>query len=254
MACLERLSRFPADERTAYLDDQIITAPTGKCAMQAGTFRYKTKMDENKAGPANRTTDRQVNCRSRHCRTHGANGLRRILGCPRTRTVRETACRRLPDREGELQQTGLRPEISGLSPVCSSLSPVRRGLSGGHAGASAAAPGRGTDGPRADGAAGPGSREIRNKTRRAAPALLREGAARLLRAERSLPTDGPDNGRRGRSAYSATVARTMRTSVMGRSSAFVSTACMASMTSSPSTTSPKTVYCPSKWGAPPVAR
>ena len=132
MACLERLSRFPADERTAYLDDQIITAPTGKCAMQAGTFRYKTKMDENKAGPANRTTDRQVNCRSRHCRTHGANGLRRILGCPRTRTVRETACRRLPDREGELQQPGQRPEISGLSPVCSSLSPVRRGLSGGH--------------------------------------------------------------------------------------------------------------------------
>ena len=196
--------------------------------------------------PANRITDRQVNCRSRHCRTHGANGLRRILGCPRTRTVRETACRRLPDREGDLQQTGLRTEISVLSPVCSSLSPVSRDLSGGH---------RAPDGlPRAEGAAATGRRDIRYKTSRAAPSLLRDGAARLLRAEKSLPTDGPDNGRRGRSAYSATVARTMRTSVMGRSSAFVSTACMASMTSSPSTTSPKTVYCPSKWGAPPVAR
>ena len=246
MACLERLSRFPADERTAYLDDQIITAPTGKCAMQTGTFRYKSKMDENKTVPANRITDRQVNCRSRHRRTHGANGRRNNRDCTRTLTVRETACRRLPDREGDLRQTGLRPEISGLSPVCASLSPASRGLSGGH---------RAPDGlPRAEGAAATGGRNICYKTSRAAPSLLREGAARLLRAERSLPTDGPDNGRRGRSAYSATVARTMRTSVMGRSSAFVSTACMASMTSSPSTTSPKTVYCPSKWGAPPVAR
>lgn len=246
MACLERLSRFPADERTAYHDDQIITAPTGKCAMQTGTFRYKSKMDENKTVPANRITDRQVNCRSRHRRTHGANGRRNNRDCPRTLTVRETACRRLPDREGDLQQTGLRPEISSLSHVCASLRPVSRDLSGGH---------RAPDGlPRAEGAAATGERNIRYKTSRAAPSLLREGAARLLRAERSLPTDARDNGSRGRSAYSATVARTMRTSVMGRSSAFVSTACMASMTSSPSTTSPKTVYCPSKWGAPPVAR
>ena len=246
MACLERLSRFPADERTAYLDDQIITAPTGKCAMQTGTFRYKSKMDENKTVPANRITDRQVNCRSRHRRTHGANGRRNNRDCPRTLTVRETACRRLPDREGELRQTGLRPEISGLSPVCASLRPVSRDLSGGY---------RAPDGlPRAEGDAATGGRNIRYKTSRAAPSRLREGSARLLRAERSLPTDARDNGSRGRSAYSATVARTMRTSVMGRSSAFVSTACMASMTSSPSTTSPKTVYCPSKWGAPPVAR
>lgn len=126
MACLERLSRFPADERTAYLDDQIITAPTGKCAMQTGTFRYKSKMDENKTVPANRITDRQVNCRSRHRRTHGANGRRNNRDCPRTLTVREAACRRLPDREGDLRQTGLRPEISGLSPVCR-RSPSRSG-------------------------------------------------------------------------------------------------------------------------------
>lgn len=246
MACLERLSRFPADERTAYLDDQIITAPTGKCAMQTGTFRYKSKMDENKTVPVNRITDRQVNCRSRHRRTHGANGRRNNRDCTRTLTVRETACRRLPDREGELQQTGLRPEISSLSPVCASLRPVSRDLSGGY---------RAPDGLPAQKATprqADGIYAIKRAARRRP--RLREGSARLLRAERSLPTDARDNGSRGRSAYSATVARTMRTSVMGRSSAFVSTACMASMTSSPSTTSPKTVYCPSKWGAPPVAR
>lgn len=170
MACLERLSRFPADERTAYLDDQIITAPTGKCAMQTGTFRYKSKMDENKTVPANRITDRQVNCRSRHRRTHGANGRRNNRDCPRTLTVRETACRRLPDREGDLRQTWLRPEISSLSPVCSSLSPVSRGLSGGH---------RAPDGlPRAEGAAATGGRNIRYKTSRAAPSLLRGKAPR----------------------------------------------------------------------------
>ena len=49
---------FPADDKAAYFDDQIINVPPGKRAMQVGTYRYMTKMDANKTVPVIRIMDK----------------------------------------------------------------------------------------------------------------------------------------------------------------------------------------------------
>ena len=68
------------------------------------------------------------------------------------------------------------------------------------------------------------------------------------RWRRARPRIGP---RRRPAGHLTTTARKMRTSCKGRSWASVSTFWMAWTTSMPSTTSPNTVYWPSRWGVPP---
>ena len=49
---------FLADENSAYYDDQIIRIPKGKCAIQIGTYRYTTRLEDQKTVPIVKIMDK----------------------------------------------------------------------------------------------------------------------------------------------------------------------------------------------------